>query len=307
MSSAEYFDPTASAANLVTSTSIDAAGIIETGADVDVFSFTTGTGTVSIDVQEFEIGPNLDILAELYNSSGSLVTSANPTDFLDAQLSASVSAGTYYLHVSGVGKGDPATTGYSDYGSLGQYSFTGTIVDPGSLSTVSISDASASEDGGFLQFTVSLSEPSDGSVAIAYETANGSATASSDFWGKTGTMTFNAGEQVRYITVDLIDDANFEGTENMFLNITSVTNASITDGQGVGTIIDDDPEPLPTVSIANASATEGKLNTKGKNAGTPQLTNMTFTVTLSAASNQAVTVNYSTVDGTRVAGPRSIR
>lgn len=291
-------NPSASAANLVTSTTIDAAGIIETSADVDVFSFTTGAGTVSIDVQEFEIGPNLDILAELYDSSGSLVTSANPADFLDAQLSASVSAGTYYLHVSGVGKGDPATIGYSDYGSLGQYSFTGTIVDPGSLATLSISDATAAENGGFIQFAVSLSEPSDGSVVISYETANGSASASSDFWGKTGTMTFNAGEQVRYITVDLIDDATFEGTENLFLNITSATNASITDGQGEGTIVDDDPEPLPTVSIGDASANEGKLNTKGKNRGTPQLTNMTFTVTLSAASSQTVTVNYSTADGT---------
>lgn len=79
-------------------------------------------------------------------------------------------------------------------------------------------------------------------------------------------MTFNAGEQLRYITVDLIDDSTFEGTENLFLNITSASNVSITDSQG-GTIIDDDPEPLPIVSISDASANEAKLNTKGKNAG----------------------------------------
>jgi len=74
---------TSSAANLVNSTTIDAAGIIEQNTDVDVFSFSSEAGLVSIDVQEFELGPNLDILAELYDSGGSLLTSANPTTFFE--------------------------------------------------------------------------------------------------------------------------------------------------------------------------------------------------------------------------------
>lgn len=286
---------TASAANIVNTTTVDAAGIIETNTDVDVFSFMTGAGTVSFDVQEFEIGPNLDILAELYDSSGSLVTSANPADFLDAQLSASVSAGTYFLHVSGVGKGNPLTDGYTDYGSLGQYSFVGTIVDPGGLPALTISDASTTE-GGVLSFTVTLAEAATSTVTVDFATANGSATAGSDYSSHSGTLTFLAGETTKTITVNSLQDAIYESTETFVVNLSSASGAVIADGLGTGTIIDDDPVPLPTVSIGDASANEGKLNTKGKNAGSPQLTSMTFTVTLSAASAQSVTVDYSTAD-----------
>lgn len=288
---------TASAANLVNSTTIDAAGLIETNTDVDVFNFTTGAGSISIDVQEFELGPNLDILASLYDSSGSLVTSANPADSLDAQISANVSAGTYYLHVTGTGKGDPLTTGYSDYGSIGQYSFVGTIVAPDALPALNIGNASATE-GGVLNFTVSLSEAASGTVTVDYSTADGSAAAGSDYSTATGTLTFLAGETSKTITVSSLQDGDFEGNEAFSVNLSNANGAAIADGQGDGTIIDDDPEPLPTVSIGDASAIEGKLNTKGKNAGSPQYTNMAFTVTLSAASSQTVAVSYATANDT---------
>ena len=289
-------DATASAANLVDATTIDGAGIIETRADIDVFSFTTGAGTVSFDVQEFEIGANLDILAELYDSNGGLVTSANPTDRLDAQLSANVAAGTYYLHVSGVGKGDPLSTGYSDYGSLGQYSFVGTIVDSLGLPGLSVSNASVTE-GGTLAFTVSLSAAATSTVTVDYSTANGSATAGSDYSATSGTLTFLPGELSKVVSVSTNGDTTYEGNETLSLNLSNPSEAIILDGQGIGTIVDDDPAPLPTVSIDDATVAEGKLNTKGRNAGTPQQTSMTFTVTLSAASAQSVTVSYSTADG----------
>src|SRR5262249_25465205 len=68
--------------------------------------------------------------------------------------------------------------------------------------------------------------------------------------------------------------------------------ATIAVGQGVGTIVNDDTAPLPSLSIANVSGNEG-------NAG---LTPFVFTVTLSASTASTVTVNYATVDGTAKAG-----
>lgn len=199
--------------------------------------------------------------------------------------------------MTGTGNGDPLTTGYSDYGSIGQYSFVGTIVDPGVLPSLSIGNASAAE-GGALSFTVSLSEAASGTVTVDYSTADGSATAGSDYSGASGTLTFLAGETSKTITVNSLQDSSFEGNESFSVNLSNASGAALADGQGDGTIIDDDPEPLPTVSIGDASANEGKLNTKGRNAGTPQYTDMTFTVTLSAASSQTVTVNYATADET---------
>jgi len=71
--------------------------------------------------------PNLDIAAALYDASGTLVSTNNPTKSLTASFNQTLTAGTYFLKVDGVGFGDPLTTGYSDYGSLGGYLVTGTL------------------------------------------------------------------------------------------------------------------------------------------------------------------------------------
>ncbi|MEZ6068023.1 MAG: choice-of-anchor D domain-containing protein [Planctomycetaceae bacterium] len=94
--------------------------IIERNTDVDYFQFTVVAGSLSFSVSPFSVSPNLDILAELYNSSGGLITAVNPPAALNATYSGTVTAGTYYIAISGVGAGN-LTTGYSDYGSLGQF------------------------------------------------------------------------------------------------------------------------------------------------------------------------------------------
>ena len=117
----------------VSGASVSGNGIIERNTDVDFYSFTTGAGAISLTVNPFNRGPNLDILAELYNSAGTLIASSNPTDLLSANITANVAAGTYYLKIDGIGKGNPLTTGYTDYGSLGQYSISGSIITPNLL------------------------------------------------------------------------------------------------------------------------------------------------------------------------------
>src|SRR5690606_28575311 len=109
----------ASALTLVTEESAIGEGLLATREDVDVFTFATGTGEIVIDAVPFNYPTkgyaNLDLELKLYDSSGTLVTSNNGSTVLNATLSATVAAGTYYVQVSGVGKGDPST-GYSDYG-----------------------------------------------------------------------------------------------------------------------------------------------------------------------------------------------
>jgi PKD repeat protein len=112
-------------------TSVSGGGIIERPDDKDAFSFMTGAGTITLSVNGAARSPNLDIRAELYDSAGNLVVAADPSTSLSASISLpNASAGTYTLVIDGVGNGDLAT-GYSDYGSLGEYTITGTIVDPG--------------------------------------------------------------------------------------------------------------------------------------------------------------------------------
>ncbi|TXS91223.1 PKD domain-containing protein [Parahaliea maris] len=111
---------------------LSASGLIHRREDVDVFRFVSGSGNYSIAVDPAAFAPNLDILAALYDSSGSLVASSNPADFLEASLAGALAAGEYYLHVDGTGKGSPDTD-YSDYGSLGRYSVSGTVPDASGL------------------------------------------------------------------------------------------------------------------------------------------------------------------------------
>lgn len=104
-------------------------GVIDRTGDIDVFSFTTSGGAITLNINPATRHPDLDVLATLYNSSGGVVTTANPTA-LSATISASVAQGTYYLAITGTGAGTAAATGYSNYASLGYYSISGTVPAP---------------------------------------------------------------------------------------------------------------------------------------------------------------------------------
>jgi hypothetical protein len=114
-----------------TSKSVNVAGVIERNTDQDWFSFTTTGGLVTFNVNGAARGTNLDILASIYSSSGTLVVAANPADLTTASITTTLTAGTYYVMIDGVGA-RTLTDGYSDYGSLGQYFITGSIPDDGS-------------------------------------------------------------------------------------------------------------------------------------------------------------------------------
>jgi titin len=92
------------------------AGVIETLADKDYFSFSTLTGDISFTVSPATVGGMLDATLTLVNSSGTTITSANTTS-LGETINASVSAGQYFLIVGSKGSA----------GDLGQYTLTGTI------------------------------------------------------------------------------------------------------------------------------------------------------------------------------------
>src|SRR5207249_2860768 len=114
----------------LTGPDISASGVVEKSTDVDMFSFQTGAGTISFTVNPAPRSPNLDIYVRLYDGTGNPVAS-NDGAGLPASLTATVATGTYYLEIGGVGSGNPFTTGYSDYASLGQYQITGTVIPTG--------------------------------------------------------------------------------------------------------------------------------------------------------------------------------
>lgn len=127
----DYGDSIGAAAALAVGAdgSVALEGIISTTADVDVFSFTTTVaGPVKLQVDSGVQDANLDVKLELLDANGTVIASSNPVTDLDAILfEANLAAGTYYITIEGVGKGDPAWGGYSDYCSLGRYKLKGNI------------------------------------------------------------------------------------------------------------------------------------------------------------------------------------
>ncbi|MEA9786279.1 putative Ig domain-containing protein [Xanthomonas campestris pv. raphani] len=173
-------------------------------------------------------------------------------------------------------------------------SATGTIAND-DVPSLSINDVSLNEgDAGTSNatFTVSLSQPAGaGGVSFDIATADGSATAGVDYVASSLTgQTIPAGSSSATFTVLVNGDTLSEPNETFFVNISNVSGAGVSDAQGQGTIVNDDA--LPALSIDDVSVNEG-------NSGT---TTATFTVSLSAASGQTVSVNYASADGTATAG-----
>ena len=115
---------------------IDVTGIIDSQSDADLYRINAGAGTISLNAGTAAPDANLDISLALYNGAGDLVASANPST-LGATLSATVTGGTYYIAVDGVGTGT-GITGYTDYGSLGQFILTGSVPAPTGLPPVAV-------------------------------------------------------------------------------------------------------------------------------------------------------------------------
>lgn len=110
-----------------TGSSLSASGVIERTTDRDVFSFQTeSAATVTIQAKPDSTAPNLDISVQVLDAQGTVLGKAQPKAALNATVRLTVpAAGSYYVLISGAGAGDPASTGYSRYGSLGQYTLSG--------------------------------------------------------------------------------------------------------------------------------------------------------------------------------------
>jgi len=156
---------------------------------------------------------------------------------------------------------------------------------------LSISDATVTEGNTGTRnatFTLTLSKPAAVEVSVYYNTANITAQGGSDFDSTSGMVIFAAGQTSKSVAVAVKGDRVAEANETFALNLTSPLNARIADAQGIATILDDEPR----ISINNVSGSEGKAGN----------TTFTFTVQLSTAYDQAVTVNYATANGTAAAG-----
>lgn len=116
------------------------------------------------------------------------------------------------------------------------------LLAPGA--TLSINDVTVDEGAGSAIFTVSLSTIAGADVLVNFATDDGTAVAPGDYTATSGTLTIPANTISNTISVTIIDDQLAEGPESFTVNLSNAVNATIADGQGLGTILDNDNAPV---------------------------------------------------------------
>jgi len=170
----------------------------------------------------------------------------------------------------------------------------GTISDDDPPPLLSIDDVTLDEGNSGITnavFDVTMNATSGIDVTVGYITSNGTAEAGTDYAATNGTLTIPAGQTSDEITVQIFGDTKSEGFfENFYVLLRDPTNATISVGDALGTILED--ETTPILLIGDTSITEGDSGA----------TNAVFRVDLNIASSTNVTVNYATSNGTAEAG-----
>lgn len=167
------------------------------------------------------------------------------------------------------------------------------IYDNDAPPSLSVGDFTVTEGdyytGVIANFAVRLSAPSGQTVAVKFQTANGTAIAHADYSAvPLSTLYFSPGQTVQNVSVGISPDFLDEPIETFRMVLSSPANATITNTTGTCTIRDNDPPP--GLYVSNIELTETNATALAN-----------FTVSLSAPSGQSVTVKYATSNGTATA------
>ena len=175
----------------------------------------------------------------------------------------------------------------------GRGTATGTILDNDRSPRFLISDASASEDEGELEFEITLVGRSAQSVSVDWATSEGTARPGEDYVEASGTLMLESVATKGTITISLIDDATPERDESLTLTLSQPMNARIAGRtiSATGTIRDNDeiPVPPPEIRVTDRAAPESAEQ-------------MVFTATLDRAATNTATVRWVTSAGTATPG-----
>ena len=172
---------------------------------------------------------------------------------------------------------------------LAQWQGTAVIVDGDPAPTVHLGGTAGPEgDSGTtpFHFPITLTAPSGYTVTAVYETVAQTAVAPADFISQTGMITFAPGITQTTIPVLVVGDVLDEADETFVVRLITATHATLGQSEAIGTIEDDDEQPL--VSLSNGMVVEGET--------------AVLTATLSAPSSFTITVDFASADGSAVSG-----
>jgi CSLREA domain-containing protein len=235
-----------------------------------------------------------------WSVAGSGANAANGTDFVGGTLpsgtvtfNAGETSKTITVNVAGDTTVEPdegftVTLSNASNAQITAGTATGTILNDEITLAIAATDAMKAEGNSGstpFTFTVTRSGLTTGTTTVNWAVAGSGTNAANgtDFVGGTlpsGTVTFNAGETTKTITVNVAGDTTVEPDEGFTVTLSNASNAQITTGTATGTILNDEI----TLAIAATDA----VKAEGNSGSTP----FTFTVTRSGLTTGTTTVNW---------------
>ena len=146
---------------------------------------------------------------------------------------------------------------------------------------ISVADARAQEGAGnTVDFTVTLSRASSGTVTVGYATADGTATAGQDYTAASGTLTFAPGETSGSVPVSVLDDTHDDDGETFTLRLSNASGGRLTDDSATGTIENSDPMPQAWLARFGRAASDHVVQAIGTRlrGGSPETPETHFTL-----------------------------
>jgi len=205
-----------------------------------------------------------------YIGTGSVTTDANGNGSFSATCNPGLPSGSVVT----------ATAAAAD-NSTSEFSACAVVQGAGSFTAF----AAGVTEGGVAQVMVNRVNGSAGSVTVNYASANDTATAGSDYTAVAGVLTFADGETQKTVLIPTTDDAFYEGSEQFRFLLSNASGTAGVNTPSTNVTINDN-DPAPSLTVSNASVTEGNSGT------TPAV----FRLTLSSAATVPISVNYFTVD-----------
>ncbi|QJD71152.1 Calx-beta domain-containing protein [Marinobacterium sp. LSUCC0821] len=191
---------------------------------------------------------------------------------------------------------------YDDGSNVGDDSDTDTTADDDRPS-FSVDDVDVNEDAGTITFTVTKTGTTSVASSVNYQISSNSAAVGSsaatgtDVYGTlSGTLSFAAGVSTQTVVLNVTDDSVYEGEETFYIDLSSASQATISDAQGVGAVWDNGTsdgstsatdDDRPSFSVDDVTVNEG--------AGT-----ITFAVVKTGATTQVTTLDWIANSGTGV-------
>lgn len=158
--------------------------------------------------------------------------------------------------------------------------------------------SSVVESAGTAQIAVALSAPAAAACSVDYLTANGTATQPDDYTTTTGTLSFAAGETVKYISVPVTDDSALETSENLTVTLVNPVNTVLGSATTHTLTITDNDSPAVSIVANDASASEGGDAGQFTLTRTGDTTNA-LAVTLTRTGSAANTTDYAAINTTQ--------